>query len=163
MKLYKIKKSKIDNKGKGLYATKNIKSGTKIINYKGKIITNKELDGSEKYDNNKPIYLFTLNKRYTLDGDFPWNIAGLVNHSCDPNSEYEGKGFKVWITAAKEIKKGEEITCDYGFSFDKDYKQFPCKCRAINCCGYIVQEISRWRISKKYALSNKKNLINNSR
>ena len=44
MKLYKIKKSKIDNKGRGLYATKDIKSGTKIINYIGKILTNKEVD-----------------------------------------------------------------------------------------------------------------------
>ena len=40
MKLYKVKKSKIDNKG--LYAAKNIKAGTKIIYYKGKIITKKE-------------------------------------------------------------------------------------------------------------------------
>ena len=62
MKLYKIKKSKIDNKGRGLYATKDIKSGTKIINYIGKIITNKEVDVSKKFDNKKPIYLFTLNK-----------------------------------------------------------------------------------------------------
>jgi len=46
MKLYKIKKSKIDNKGRGLYAAKNIKEGTKIIDYKGKIITNKEVDES---------------------------------------------------------------------------------------------------------------------
>ena len=44
MKLYRIKKSKIDNKGRGLYATKDIKAGTKIINYIGKIITNKEVD-----------------------------------------------------------------------------------------------------------------------
>ena len=42
MRLYKIKKSKIDNKGRGLYAAKDIKAGTKIINYKGKILTNKE-------------------------------------------------------------------------------------------------------------------------
>ena len=62
MKLYKIKKSKIDNKGRGLYATKNIKEGTKIINYLGKIITNKEVEESDKYDNKKPIYLFTLNR-----------------------------------------------------------------------------------------------------
>ena len=150
MKLYRIKKSKIDNKGRGLYATKNIRSGTKIINYKGKIITNKQLDRSDKYDNGKPIYLFTLNNRYTLDGDFSWNIAGLVNHSCNPNSEYEGKGFKVWITAKKDIKKGEEITCDYGFGYDSDYKQFPCNCRSKNCAGYIVREGSRWRINKKF-------------
>ena len=118
MKLYKIKKSKIDNKGRGLYAAKDIKEGTKIINYLGKIISNKQVEQSDKYDNKKPIYLFTLNKRYTLDGDFPFNIAGLVNHSCLPNARYDGKGLKIWITADRDIKKGEEITCDYGFSFD---------------------------------------------
>ena len=48
MKLYKIKKSKIDNKGRGLYAAKDIKEGTKIINYSGKIITNKQVDESDK-------------------------------------------------------------------------------------------------------------------
>ena len=57
MKLYKIKKSRIDNKGRGLYAAKDIKSGTKIIDYVGKIITNKEVDDSDKFDNKKPIYL----------------------------------------------------------------------------------------------------------
>ena len=65
MKLYRIKKSKIDNKGRGLYAKKDIKKGIKIIDYVGKIITNKQVDASNKYDNSKPIYLFTLNKRYT--------------------------------------------------------------------------------------------------
>ena len=163
MKLYKIKKSKIDNKGRGLYAAKDIKEGTKIIDYKGKIITNKQVDESDKYDNKKPIYLFTLNKRYTLDGDYPFNVAGLINHSCNPNSQYDGKGLKIWVTAIKDIKKGEEFTCDYGFSFDEDYKQFPCKCGAKNCCGYIVREESRWRINRKFAMSNKKKLINNFR
>ena len=51
MKLYKIKKSDIDKKGKGLYASKNIKAGTKIIDYIGKIVTNKKIDESDKYDN----------------------------------------------------------------------------------------------------------------
>ena len=162
MKLYRIKKSNIDNEGRGLYATKNIKEGTKIIDYLGKIISNKQVDDSDKYDNKKPIYLFTLNKKYTLDGDFRWNTAGLINHSCNPNSQYDGIGLKIWITAIKDIKKGEEFTCDYGFGFDEDYKQFPCKCSAKNCCGYIIREESRWRINKKYAMSNKKRLINNS-
>ena len=162
MKLYRIKKSNIDNKGRGLYATKDIKEGTKIIDYVGRIITNEEVEQSDKYDNKKPIYLFTLNNRYTLDGDFSYNVAGLVNHSCNPNAIYEGKGLKVWISAERDIKKGEEITCDYGFSFNKeDYKQFPCKCRAQNCCGYIIREESRWRINKKFAMRNKEKLINN--
>ena len=33
MKLYKIKKSGIDNKGRGLYATRDIKEGTKTVSY----------------------------------------------------------------------------------------------------------------------------------
>ena len=37
MKAYRIKKSDIDKKGRGLYATKDIKEGTKIIDYIGKL------------------------------------------------------------------------------------------------------------------------------
>ena len=46
MKLYKIKKSGIDNKGRGLYATRDIKEGTKIIDYVGKLITKKQTQDS---------------------------------------------------------------------------------------------------------------------
>ena len=151
MKLYKIKKSNIDKKG--LYASKDIKSGAKIINYKGKLITNTEVEQNPKFDNDKDIYLFDINKRYSLDGDFSWNTARLINHSCNPNCEVDGKGYKIWITAIKDIKKNEELTYDYGFSYDEDYKQFPCKCRAKNCCGYIVRSESRWRINKKFRKS----------
>ena len=131
MKLYRIKKSDIDKKGRGLYATKDIKEGTKIIDYIGKLITKKQTEESDKYDNSKPIYLFTVNKRYDLDGDFSWNTARLINHSCSNN-------------------------CDYGFGYDENYKQFPCKCKSKNCCDYIIRAESRWRINKKFAMSNKK-------
>ena len=80
----------------------------------------------------------------------------MINHSCNNNCDYEGKGFKVWVSAIRDIKKGEELTCDYGFGFDKDYKQFPCKCGAKNCCGYIVRSGSRFRINKKFAINKKK-------
>ena len=43
MKLYRIKKSNIDKNGRGLYAAKDIKEGTKIIDYVGKIITKKNV------------------------------------------------------------------------------------------------------------------------
>jgi len=145
-KLYKIKKSKIDNRG--LYAATNIKKNTKIIEYKGKIITVKETETNPKFDNDKAIYLFNLNKKYDLDGDFKYNTARLINHSCDPNCEVDGIGLKLWIYAVKDIKKNEELTYDYGFSFDKDYKDFPCRCGAKKCVGFIVNSQSRWRIKK---------------
>ena len=46
MKPYKIKKSDIDKKGKGLYATRDIKEGEKIIDYIGKLITKKQTEES---------------------------------------------------------------------------------------------------------------------
>ena len=146
MRPYKVKKSKIDNLG--LYASKDIKKGTKIIEYKGKIITRKQAEENPKYDNDKAIYLFNLNKKYDLDGDFKFNTARLINHSCNPNCEVAGKGLKLWIFAIRNIKKNEELTYDYGFGYDKDYKDYICKCGSKNCVGYIVREGSRWRIKK---------------
>ena len=150
MKLYKIKKSKIDKNG--LYANQNIKKGTKIIEYKGKIISVKESETNPKFDNRKAIYLFNINKKYDLDGDFKYNVARLINHSCNPNCEVTGTGRKIWVYAIKDIKKNEELSYDYGFSFDEDYKNYPCKCRSSNCVGYIVREGSRWRIKKQKSI-----------
>ena len=44
MKLYRIKKSNIDKKGRGLYAARDIKEGERIIDYVGKIITKKQTE-----------------------------------------------------------------------------------------------------------------------
>ena len=150
MKLYKIKKSNIDKRG--LYASKDIKDGTKIIEYKGKIVTKKKVEEDSKFDNDKAIYLFNLNKRYDLDGDFKYNTARLINHSCDPNCEVAGVGLKVWVYAIRDIKKGEELSYDYGFGYDEFYKDFPCRCGSKNCVGYIVREGSRWRIKKQKSI-----------
>ena len=147
MSAYKIKRSKIDNYG--LYACNDIKKGTKIIQYKGRIITRKESEENPKFDNDKAIYLFNLNKKYDLDGDYAYNTARLINHSCSPNCEVSGTGLKIWVYSIKNIKKGEELSYDYGFGYDQDYKDYPCKCGAKNCVGFIVREGSRWRIKKK--------------
>ena len=155
MKLYKVIKSKIDNQG--VNASRNIKKGTIIIYYKGKLITKKETERNPKYDNDKAIYLFNLNSRYDLDGDFEYNDARLINHSCKPNCEVAGKGLKLWIFALRDIKKSEELSYDYGFGFDENYKDFICKCRSKNCCGYIVRAESRWRINKKFGMNDRKN------
>ena len=146
MKLYKVKKSKIDKNG--LYANCNIKKGTRIIEYKGKIISSKTSDTSPKFDNDKAIYLFNINKRFDLDGDFKFNTARLINHSCDPNCEVFGEGYKIWIYAMKILKK-VRISYDYGFGYDQNFKNYPCKCGSKKCIGFIVREGSRWRINQK--------------
>ena len=151
MKLYKQKSSNIDNRG--LFASKNIKKGTKIIYYTGKIITKKQTENNPKFDNDKAIYLFNLNNRYDLDGDFAYNTARLINHSCDPNCETDIIRGKIWINAIKNIKQGEELTYDYGYDMDS-YEDHPCRCGSKNCVGYIVRSNLRWRVKKK--IQNKK-------
>ena len=86
-----------------------------------------------------------------------FNKARLINHSCNPNCEVldESKS-EIWITATTNIKKNEELSYDYGFSFDCNYKDHICKCGSKNCVGFIVREGSRWRLKKfKIIIMNK--------
>ena len=147
MKAYKVIKSNIHRKG--LCAARNIKEDERIIEYRGKKITHKQADEDTKYGYDI-TYLFTLDKKYLLDGDFEFNKARLINHSCNPNCEVldESKS-KIWITAIRNIKKNEELSYDYGFSFDCNYKDHICNCGSKNCVGFIVREGSRWRLKKQ--------------
>tara|TARA_E500000331_G_C16916305_1_gene565680 strand:+ start:200 stop:652 length:453 start_codon:yes stop_codon:yes gene_type:complete len=146
MKAYKIIKSNIHHRG--LCAARDINAGEKIIEYIGKKISNKKAEEDKKYGFDV-TYLFTLNEKYVLDGDFKFNTARLINHSCDPNCEVlDSSKTKIWITAMKNIKKGEELSYDYGFSYDCNYKDHKCRCGSKKCVGFIVREGSRWRIKK---------------
>ena len=149
MQKYFRKKSGINNLG--LFAGRDIKKGEKVIEYKGRKLTHKQVEEDDRFDNSKAIYLFTLNERYVLDGDTKTNTAKYINHSCDPNCEVDIIKGKIWIIAIKDIKKGDELSYDYGFGYDADFRQFPCKCGSKNCCGYIVRDDQRWRINRKYA------------
>ena len=151
MKLYKNRKSNIHKHG--LSAATDIKKDQKIIQYKGKKVSLIKVETDPKYDNEKEIYLFNLNKKYDLDGDFKFNTARLINHSCNPNCEVLEDNKQLWIFAMRNVKKNEELTYDYGFNFDKDYKQYVCKCGSKNCVGYIVREGSRWRIKRTNSAS----------
>ena len=83
----------------------------------------------------------------------PVNAGAATYSDVATTSNGNGTGLKLWVVAIKDIKKGEELTCDYGFSYDENFKQFRCKCGSKNCCGYIVRAESRWRINKKFSMS----------
>ena len=151
-----VKKSKLH--GKGLFAKRDLKEGTKVIEYVGKKVTKKQSDKIatkqlKKAGENKKlgqVYIFTLNKKYDVDGNYSYNVARLANHSCDPNCDTDIIKGKIYIMALRDIKKGEEITYDYGFEFDKDdYKDHVCKCGSKNCIGYIVTTAD-WKKLAKY-------------
>ncbi len=112
--------------GLGLFAAEDIKKGQFIIEYKGEKIT------EEEAADRGGQYLFELNSRFTLDGKSRKNLARYINHSCLPNAETEIKGHQVFVSAKKAIKKGEEITYDYGKEFWKEYIE-PRQCKCLKC------------------------------
>jgi SET domain-containing protein len=123
-KPYRIGRSRT---GLGLFATKPIKKGSKIIRYIGPLLDcNKEKDDAVE---NK--YLFQVTSRWTIDGSLRKNIARYINHSCKPNAESDVQKIKrrVDIRAIKDIAPGEEINYDYGTDYFKEYlKPIGCKC-----------------------------------
>src|SRR3954447_17690235 len=125
-KPYRVGRSKT---GLGLFATKPIKKGEKIIRYFGPILDSKKKD--EDAIENK--YLFELTNRWTIDGSVRENVARYINHACRPNAESDVKPRKrkVYIRAIKKIEPGEEINYDYGTDYFKAYlKPIGCKCDA---------------------------------
>jgi hypothetical protein len=115
--------------GLGLFATKPIKKGTKIIRYFGPLLDSKK----KKDDAIENKYLFELNNRWTIDGSVRKNVARYINHACKPNAESDVKPRKrkVIIRAIKNIEPGEEINYDYGTDYFKAYlKPIGCKCVA---------------------------------
>ena len=157
----KVRKSGIHNKG--VFAKRDIPKGARVIEYVGEKITKKESDKradrvieehKRKEKKKGSVYIFTLNKKYDLDGYPKYNTARWINHSCDPNCETINIDDHIWIIAIKDIKKGEEISYDYGYSLD-DFEEHPCRCGSENCVGYIVDEKHRAKLKKILAQRNK--------
>jgi hypothetical protein len=125
-KPYRVGRSRT---GLGLFATKPIKKGTKIIRYFGPLLDSKK----KKDDAIENKYLFELNDRWTIDGSVRKNVARYINHACKPNAESDvrPRKRKVFIRAIKNIEPGEEINYDYGTDYFKAYlKPIGCKCAA---------------------------------
>ena len=154
-KLWFKKKSHVH--GNGLFTVQYIKKGTKIIEYIGDKVTKKEGDKRadkqiKKYKRNKNngmVYIFELNKLYDIDGSVAHNHAKLINHSCNPNCEVEIINNEIWISAIKNIKKNNELSYNYGYSYDTDYVDHICKCGSSKCVGYILDEDHWPKLKKK--------------
>ena len=125
-KPYRIGRSRT---GLGLFATKPIKKGAKIVRYFGPLLDSRK----RKDDAVENKYLFELNGRWTIDGSVRENVARYINHACRPNAESDvmPRKRKVVIRAIKNIEPGEEINYDYGTDYFKAYlKPIGCKCAA---------------------------------
>jgi SET domain-containing protein len=153
--LYVVKQSSIHNRG--VFAARGIVKGERVIEYAGEKITKAESHrrGMAHYHEasrtgNGAVYLFTLNKRYDLDGSMEWNVARLINHSCDPNCEAQIIRGRIWIVARRRISAGSELSFDYGFDL-ASWEDHPCRCGMEKCPGYIVARKHRPKLRRLIA------------
>lgn len=115
----KVKTSTIPGAGKGLFTSKSIPKGTRIVEYKGKASTWKDVDHND--GNNGYIYYVSRNlvldaqhdktalARYANDARGIGRVKGISN-----NSQYVTEGKRVFIEAAKDIAANSEILVPYG-------------------------------------------------
>jgi len=139
--------------GNGVFAARDIKKGTRVIEYRGRRLTHTQAD--RRYGNDTDTghtFLFTLNDKYLIDGGDGGNVASWINHSCAPNCqawivEHDGgdrRRDRVVIESRSDIRAGEELTYDYGIVLEE--RQTPelkriwaCRCGARRCTGTILK------------------------
>ena len=131
--------------GRGAFATRRIRKGTRIIEYTGEHITQEQAD--ERYDDEgmgrHHTFLFTLDEDTVIDAAVNGNEARFINHSCDPNCQALIEDKKIFIYALKAIQLGEELVYDYAYEraegMDEESEAlYVCRCGAKNCRGTIL-------------------------
>ncbi len=142
--------------GKGAFALRPIKKGEKLIEYVGERLTHKQSD--ERYDDDSMdehhTFLFTISSRHVLDATVDGNDSRFINHSCDPNCEADITKGRIWISAIKDIAKGEELHYDYGYERSgdetaEDEQRYKCLCGTEKCRGSIMEPVSTFKARKK--------------
>ena len=109
-----IEKRRSPIQGWGVFATQPINKNKRIVHYAGEKITNREsLKREERYLRRGHIWCFKLNRLYVRDAAVGGNVARYINHSCTPNCYTQVIDDTIWIIAARNIRKGEELTYDY--------------------------------------------------
>jgi SET domain-containing protein len=102
----------------GVYTSKPIRKGTRVVEYDGERITAEEAD--RRYDGVSRTYLYGLDDGKTvIDGH---GLGAYLNHSCDPNCEVDEIKGRVWLFA-----------WDYNLYDDDD--PAPCYCGSPKCRG----------------------------
>ena len=131
--------------GKGAFATRNIRKGTRLIEYLGQRISWRTAD--KRYDDEKMgrhhTFLFTVDDRICIDGAVNGNDARFLNHSCDGNCEAVTDRKRIFIEARRNIKAGDELLYDYQYERTEDHTEedeqfYACRCGSPNCRGTIL-------------------------
>jgi len=152
---YTIKKEK--QKGRGIFAKKEIPNGTIVADYLGRLI---KVEEEEDYEKRFGHYVMFYNDRASI---VPQNIkavgAHLINHSCMPNCGVLLLQKHIIYVSLRKIFPGEELTIDYEIEqLPKGNFQYPCFCKNLFCRG--TMNVSQEKEEKWYRFSHKGSKVN---
>lgn len=120
-----VKKSNLPGAGKGLFTKKFIPKGTRIVEYKGEILTWKEV---QKLADDRNGYVFHINNNHCIDawnykkalGRYANDAKGLARiKGLKTNSEYVVDKKRCFIEAIRDIPAKSEIFVEYGAEYWK--------------------------------------------
>jgi len=141
---YRVRHSRIH--GRGVFATRTIRKGTRIIEYRGERTTWDDALERPASDPRDPhhTFFFETSDGLVIDANVRGNAARWINHSCDANClscEYEDG--RVFIEARRTIRRGDEITYDYRLTLDgrltkRTLAAYACHCGTPKCRGVLL-------------------------
>lgn len=129
--------------GKGVFAARAIAKGERIIEYKGKVITEEEADDRYGDDDTNHTFLFLLDNDMVIDAYRGGNSARWINHSCNPNCEPVEEDDRLYIHAIRNIKAGDELSYEYNLVIEERYtptikRLYACRCGTSKCHGTFL-------------------------
>jgi uncharacterized protein len=125
------KPSRID--GTGAFAIEVIPARVKIGNLGGEIITQRE--SRKRAATLKRVAMVEFGDGRALDASVNPNELRYVNHSCQPNTYMRCCYSRVEFYSLRPIRKGEELTCNYGETHHDG--KLKCRCGAPACKGFL--------------------------
>ena len=145
-KPYTVRRSTIH--GRGVFASRTIRKGTVIIEYRGVRTTWEAASERQEANTSDPqhTFIFSTSDGGVIDASRRGNAARWINHSCAPNcATFEDPDGRVFIEARQTIRAGDELTYDYQLEVDervtaKLRAEYACRCGARRCRGTLLGE-----------------------
>ena len=131
--------------GHGVFATRHLAAGERVIEYVGEVITMAEAIARHPHDAVNPdhTFYFHLDDGRVIDALHGGNDSKWINHSCRPNCVPDEDRGRIFILTRRPVFKGEELTFDYGLVSDEPMSEalnarYACRCGVKKCRGTLL-------------------------
>ncbi len=139
--------------GRGVYTTRSIPAGKRIIEYTGERVLWEDAPDDE---DDPHTFNFGLENGLVINPEIGGNDARWINHSCEPNCEAIEEDERIFIYALRDIEPGEELFYDYALEIDEPITaesatKHKCCCGSAKCRGTMLELESPLQAARNFA------------